>query len=580
MFKSCVSRVGLVALFALVGCAGESSQDLGSAESAVRRFHVGDSFVYDIHSARSVSESRFSSKFDGVLAVTVVGEDRDGGFELRGDVRAPRYEQLPAADLSRELEKPFFFTVLPTGEMKSFRFSKGVSSSAAAVQRELALSLQLVEASEREASGSAWRSVERDGTGAFDAEYTRAGGAIHKSKLRYVSQNGGSAIPGMDDLSVQGSVDFTLDQNRWPRTMKEQESAKVTAGALVLTISKSASAKLVRVEQQPALVGSLAASDLVSDTAMDAEARAIAKLQADKNLVNGRSFAEIAAGLRASETKTRDLAQGRLAALIRLDPSAAKAARAEVRARDVDVNAQHRLVGALGAAGTKEAQHELVAMLDPQERASSPQLHVIMALALTKAPTAETAVAIKDAMASREATMVSAAVLASGAVVRAMIQSGSGDPTEALELLLDKLARAAEASEKALYLEALGNTGHARALAAIQPFLSDADTRLRASAARGMRFMEGSAADEAVIAALSDPELEVQQAAAHALQHRPMSAPVLAAIEGRLGANVDKSVRAAMVKGLKAREREIAWMRDHATTEQLAQTATRMLEVK
>lgn len=582
MFKMGISKVGAVMLVLLAGCAGEAVKDTGAAEAAARSWTMGESFVYDIDSSRSVSMGGFTSRVRGQLALTVVGEADGGAYEVRGDLRRARYEQTPAQDLAADLERPFFFTVSPEGKVGSFRFSRGIASGAAAQQRELALSLQLVAPGGDASPKPGWHAVEHDSTADYDASYTRDGEAIHKVKVAYLPRAGApgpTAIPGMDRITLASSADFTLDANHWPRTVEERESIAAASGKLQVTSEKSSTARLVRVEQRPALIGSMDEAALVDGGVMDQSARALAKIQADQGLVAGRTFEQIAADLRAGDAKTHNAAILAMAALIRLDSNAAGAARAEMLNDRSDKRAKKRLAAALGAGGTPEAQRALVSLVDPSLATRAPVLDAIVALAVTKDPTAETAATLLGAMDSEDQGIASTAALATGAVVRSMTASGSGDTGPALDALTERLTRATATNDKELYLQALGNTGHPRALAVIAPYLTSSDVALRATAVHGMRFMAGSDADRAVVAGLSDPENEVQKAAADTLRYRPIEA-VLPAVEALLASSPDKTVRAVAVRGLKAQKQQLAFMADHAASAETQRIARGLLLVK
>lgn len=569
MFKMTQSKVGVVALALLAGCAGGSAKDTGEAGPAGRAFSLGESFVYDVDSSRAVSMGGFSAHLRGELALTVVGEAEGGAHVLRGDLRGARYEQVPAEDISADLEQPFFFTVLPDGKVQSFRFSSGIASSAAAQQRELALSLQIVEPGDGAPAEPVWRTVERDSTGDYDASYTRDGGAIHKVKVAYLPKGGdasGSPIAGIDRLTVESSADFTLDANDWPRTVSERESTTAVAGTLQVVSTKSSTARLVRVEERPALVGSMEKADLVEEGVLDAKARALAKIQSDQGFVAGRTFDQIAEALRAADSKTHNSAILAMAALLRLDPSAAAAARAEMLGGRSDLRAKKRLAAAMGSAGTPEAQRALASFIDASLAPSVPVIDAITALALTRTPTPETAAALLGAMSSGDAILASTATLATGAVVRAMTQAGSADAAPALDALVERLARAATPNDKELCLRALGNTGHPRALAAIEPYLTSDDVALRAAAVHGVRFMIGEAADRAVVAGLSDPDESVQAAAADTLRYRPIE-PVLPAVEAWLAGDLPQTARTAALRGLSARRPELLRLADHGAEE-------------
>ncbi|MEZ4307862.1 MAG: hypothetical protein R3F14_07425 [Polyangiaceae bacterium] len=368
MMKMKSLKLGSVALVLLAGCAGDGKETVDTGDAGGRRWSLGESFVYEVDSSRAVSMGDFQSHFHGELAVTVVGVEDDGAYQLRGDVREARYEQLPAEDLARDLEMPFFFTALPTGKIESFQFQRGIASGAASVQREMALSLQVVEPAESARAVPAWSTVEHDATGDYRASYSREGGAVHKVKVSYLpgpDAEGEAPIAGMDRFSLDSTAEYTLDASQWPSSVSEHESVETGAGAMEVTSSKTATLRLVRVEQRKALVGSMSTADLVGDALIDAQAYALAKVQADRGLVGGRTFAQIADLLSAEDSQVHNEAIAVLAALIRLDPGAAAAARAEMVSEGRDLPAKKRMAAALGAAGTAEAQRQLVSLLDP-----------------------------------------------------------------------------------------------------------------------------------------------------------------------------------------------------------------------
>jgi hypothetical protein len=153
-----------------------------------------------------------------------------------------------------------------------------------------------------------------------------------------------------------------------------------------------------------------------------------------------------------------------------------------------------------------------------------------------------------------------------------MVQNGSGDTTKAMNALIGKLAKAESEQDKSLYLGALGNTGDARALAAIQGHLKDASVPVRAAATYALRFIADETADDAIIAALADAELDVQKAAVGTLDHRPI-APMLAAVKTMLDSDIDSTVRKGILNGLRSRKQELAWLSDNGATPQEAELA-------
>jgi hypothetical protein len=312
---------------------------------------------------------------------------------------------------------------------------------------------------------------------------------------------------------------------------------------------------------------------------MDQKARALAKIQADKGLVANRTFAQLTMELGAEDASVHNPAILAMAALIRLDKAAAESARVELANGNIDVHAKKRLAAALGASGTPEAQRALVSLVDPSLAKKAPVIDAIVALALTKAPTDDTGRALLGFMGSEDLGISSTSTLATGAVIRSMTKIASGNAGPLLDALVQGLSRAANAQEKGLALNALGNTGHPRALSAIAPYLASEVVGLRSAAVHGRRFMAGDAADRAVNAGLADAEHEVQKAAADTLRYRPIEA-VLPAVEAWFARGPEKTARAVAVRGLEVQKKELAWMAEHGRNAEIKRSAGVLLQQK
>ena len=153
-----------------------------------------------------------------------------------------------------------------------------------------------------------------------------------------------------------------------------------------------------------------------------------------------------------------------------------------------------------------------------------------------------------SAVGATDKEVATTATLALGNTVRT-VNAAAGDSSDAVAALLALLQSATDDSQRILCLQALGNTGDARALAAIGPYLTSADTTLRAAATGALKFMVGATADAAIMAAFADKELEVRRAAVGTVALQPIAA-VLAALDHLLRTEPEEAIRLAIVNAL------------------------------
>lgn len=104
-------------------------------------------------------------------------------------------------------------------------------------------------------------------------------------------------------------------------------------------------------------------------------------------------------------------------------------------------------------------------------------------------------------------------------------------------------------------MQALGNTGDLRALAAIVPYLTHAEASFRAVATSSLRFMIGSEIGELIIAAMADKEPMVRGAAVGAISSRPV-AGMVAALDKLLRGESEVTIRLAIVNAMNMKRKE------------------------
>lgn len=570
----------------------ERAHPMSAGALPIRQWKTGDSFVYAVDTVRgatvggaSQDAQKVLSRLAGTLALTVTGQDASG-VQIRAELRLPRFEVTPKQeeDSSAGLVKPFYFSALRTGEMTAFYFAKDAPTEARILLKGLTTALQLVAPP---ASGATWRVTEQDVSGEYEAAYRVSGGGVHKAKEKYLrsrGQTGLIALPADSTYAVKSAIDFEVDRTGWPRTVVEDESLDVTVDGTHVVATSKTTARLVSIEAGSDLGRARNEADFDSDVLGHAASTALLKRQADKGLVDGKTFPGLQAELVSPDVHVRNRTQARMSALFRLDPAAAREAEEAILRGAIDENAKKRLLGALGGAGTPEAQRSLASILDGAEVPRSMRVSAAVSLGVSKNPTEEAEQAISKAMDSPDKDVASTAALASGSQAHTMTIEQSGDPKDAVETLIARLTSAATDGERALYLRALGNSGDLRALPAIQPYLSHPDTTLRGVAAWSLRFMLGGEVDALVVAAMADKEVTVRIAAVETVTFRPV-AGVLARLDELLRGDPETSVRMAVLNAMHTKRNEaptieasLTWAAENDPSSEVRVLAKQLLE--
>lgn len=530
-----------------------------------RQWQEGASFIYDIDTTRSMAITGLSQAeqvvkyhVQGTLRLTVMGREGDD-IRLRVDVEATNVELVPAGKMSEKeaaiwLSRTFYAHARVNGEIPSFFFPKDVPVEARILLKGFVNSLQWVSPSGPVAT---WHTVEQDVSGQYDAKYRAVDGfSVEKSKVNYLQMRvptGLKPIQRGTEYGVSSSATFGLDGSGWPKTLLEDESVEVKTQGTTVVGTIQTTAKLSAIETHLEWTGAFAA-DLENDVVSEAAAMALSMKQADINQVGGKSLRDLTTDVNSTNSKMRNHAQAKLAALMRIEPARAKEVTDEILHGTSDTNAKKRLIGALGTAGTPEAQRELAKILEMTE-AGDLRVNAGVAMSMTKHPTEGTADALEKAMHSPDKKIDNTATLALGNVVRSMNNDGAGETADELKVLIDGLANASSDMERKVYLEALGNSGDTRAFVAISSYLTHQNVTLRAAATGALKFMPGAVADTAIIAAFSDSELAVRNAAAHTIGFRPIST-MLGAIDTVLRTETVVAIRLEMLKGMHMKVKE------------------------
>jgi hypothetical protein len=542
---------------------GRAAPGFGRMALPERQWIPGTTYVYEIESARTVAmqtdEGAGAPKalaLSGRLSISVVGPAEDGHL-LRlalDELHADRASAALAGDPAR-LAGAFYAVAEPSGKWRSFSFPRGTGSAARGTLKGLASALQLVVP---DPAADAWRTLEQDASGEYEAAYRTEGGGLHKAKERFVRARRARGLAPIEDPSafaVASSIELQLDASGWPRSVSEDETLSVKAGPMKVEAKTRTRARLASIEPSPELARIAAAEQgaLEPEPEIDAEGFAATRRRADEDLLDGAGYGALLADLTAADTKVRNRAMARLASLFRLHPQEAARAVASVLRGETAGETTKRVLGALGSAGTKEAQQALAQVLDAAAAASATRRSAASSLGLTKQPTEDSKRALAKAAGSSDAGLAGAATLGLGNLVKRMNEQGSGDPSDAIAMLIERLAAATDDAERLLCLDALGNAGDPRALSAIAPYLAHADVKLRATAVEALRFMAGT--DGQIAAALQDGAAAVRRAAAGALAYRAIT-PMLQLVTLLVQHDPDAGTRLELVSALKLRVRQ------------------------
>ncbi len=247
--------------------------------------------------------------------------------------------------------------------------------------------------------------------------------------------------------------------------------------------------------------------------------------------------------------------RARIAALLRIDPTAADEARRALLsvARPAEVAA---LVGALAEAGGARCQCALVDVTAASTLSSDQRAQALTSLALVERPTAETVRALDRMADARD--VGGPAMLALGAAGGAAREGGAPWADEAFEALVRRLDRATSDDDVTLALDALGNTGDPRLVPLAERAMSNPSATVREAAVAAVRLVRTPEADAFVASRLrARDDVASRVGAIRAAAFRALD-PLGDALGALLGDDPVAAVRARAVSMLGPRQREQA----------------------
>ena len=431
-----------------------------------------------------------------------------------------------------EFQTPFFVSLDSEGRAQTFHFEPNVSAPVRNQLKSLMSAAQVVGARTDE---ERWSHEESDPMGEFLATYTRhTDGTIRRQKERYLRT---PSPAGMQPV-VEGMI--TIDESEGRITLDALGGLVKLDATTIVSVAPGMGMAAIRTTSRVAFerIATARAPHLVglfSDAYRSLEVEAMAaytgdergELRAhDERLLKGADYTVIESALtriaqspedRALRSETMVKAQ----ALFRLEPRAALRAGSTVRSLD-DAHATQVLIGALGGAGTEEAQAVLRDFAFGGELDLDGQVQAIAALGMTDAPTAETLEALTEGIASADEDVSNTSALALGNAVNELNEQGELSETEdPIATLIALFESAQTMEEQILALKALGNSGDLRAMPTIQSVLTTGGAAIRGAAVDALRFMPDATADALIAQTmLQDPSYGVRRDAITAASYR------------------------------------------------------------
>jgi HEAT repeat protein len=570
MRKSGIIIAGITVALAVIGSVAGSSERVvsrafdGSART-VSGLGGGDSFalepvlevgtehVYDVSFAQSArtetaASSELAVALDGTWAVAYAGTD-ERGLVFRAELRdgrpvVRRGDVDASAAFTDRLHAPYYFIVTAEGRLIELRFAADLDDITRSTLAALASTFQV---SSRSRAAS-WETVESDSLGDYRARYTRSG-QLHRERVAYDRVAGGGVITAS---IVKTGTDIALRADGWPEHVTGTEATRVGTSELGVIVE----AKFTMHHRAVARGVTPGWHDGLIATAVDATPSRTAQAEADRDLVAGASLADLLAELeRIDDDHARGYHFLRIAALFRIDPDAARAAGRLVQDGAKPETASI-VIGALGEAGTPEAQQALYGVLaKPGEDGT----RAAIALGLTDAPTPATLTALEQA-AHSDSELAATATLAQGNAALRINDDAPGASARLVEALLARLERAQTDEERALVIRALGNTGDVRIMPALDRALAGSSMLVRVAATEALRLLPGTATDTRLLALLGDGNGFVRAAAVFATGERDLRAFV-AAFDRALHTDRELEVRRTIVTLAGARIAELPALR-------------------
>jgi HEAT repeat protein len=510
-----------------------------AAATGIERFTLGGRRTYAVEASYTTALTREQGtaavpiEIAGLWQVTVVRAGAEGvllrsTFSGRANV-AGRAEP----GLGAELAQPHYLAFAPGGRFVAAHFRPEQDDLARGIAQSLAATLQLPGV---DGGAASWQSEESDASGHYLARYERSGRSLEKIKLKYLP---GDRAPAARDLRARAK--YQLGDDSWPAALDSQEAVTFVEPGLTVRVGSRVVLSRTATAVVPVEVGLDG-----YETERVGEPSSHDSIKGDRALLAGATLDDLLGALAAGGDDARSSVAARLEALLRLDPaSAAEMARRLIAGADRAT--AKLLLGVLGSAGTPAAQDALVKILGAATLAPNDRARAATAMAMLERPNDKVVAGLKAQLDAPAPALARSSATALGISALRLRTVDEPRAKAVVDDLVGRLAATGDRAAQAAILHALGNAGDARALPALQPFLTSDDPSLRRAAVEALRLLSEPSVDGLLAQAmLADADPAVRRAAVFASSERAVG-PLLGALTRALG-DQDDGVRLEVVQ--------------------------------
>jgi len=431
----------------------------------------------------------------GALHLRVFGRESGGirvGFQL------DRLDYLLAEQRNAGMEVglgvPFVALFAPNGRLASFEFPEGLERSPRSLLEEVVRTFQLVQngADSGALDARSWTTSEEHGMGRYLAYYERRpDGVVRKRKTMYTRVDMpfvfDSTAPGSRTESPEVQLRSSNASYRLAEGVAWVERGELSERAIFMSggrrvgdteVSARLELESMRPEEKLAVYAPgdwhdmlLAASDALRMLGQDPGA-----LAGDIDLEDWLDALD-------APTDERVRARAKLEEELVKRPHLASEVADAVRS-DSDPKVAASLIHALERAGTPEAQHALVGLMEDEELERRRRLQSIIALGGVDAANEGAVYALLDMSRTRDGgDLATTALLAAGAAGETLREHGSSRASGLGEELHGSLRDAGDEQQVGVALKAMGNMADPEFADTVVPYVDHASPYVRASAA-------------------------------------------------------------------------------------------------
>jgi HEAT repeat protein len=496
------------------------------------------------------------------------------------------------------LSRPFLIHLRPDGYVDAIQMDAQTRGMDRSLLRTIVAGLSFVGPREGAAHANEWSTDEADQNGVATVSYVKVGPRrFKKVKTGYKYLELSHHLPlgakgGAPSIAFEGTVERGSDGVL--ETVDGVERLSIPFGRA--SFRAETQLKLELKHRGVTSADALDATGLPKTTLYDygpEDGPSAANLeQRRRDLVAGASFATLSRELEGLPATKENWAarwnvKRRMTALLELDSTNLPAIRDKLK-RSRSQDETDMLLAALSDAATPGAQASLAALASDSE--ATPQLRgsAVIHMGLQQHPTAETIATLSTMVeGSNLEDLKDSAALALGSAARQArdARTAGEAPREAVAGLTTAYAKATDAQQRKVYLDALGNAADAQALPIIKEALADPDPVIRGAAANAARSIPGPEADAVIATALRDPENLVRTRALMALEDRPLTPTLAEILVAALRTEASPGTRANVISILGRRlgsqpmaRPALEWARDNDPVPSVREAAARALQ--